>query len=115
MKPRPAPVDGEPPPKAEPDDGNTISTVRVLRSSTTYVTVEHPESWGADEVLAALTSRMMDFGSRVGFYDADSRTKIKDIAIGENEPDQPCNDPFPLTDDDLDGDIEDEESTDTQE
>lgn len=99
MKPRPAPVDGQPPAKAEPDDGNAISTVRVIRTEDAYVTVEHPEGWTEAEVRAALDERKMDFGQKVQFYNADQHTRIKAIAVGENEPDDPMMDPFPLTDD----------------
>lgn len=86
-----------------------ISTVTVQRMMSCDCLVEHPEGWTEEQVRAALTARAMDFGARVQMWDAESKTTLGAIALGEDnvseEPDeegavpyQP--DPFELTDDD---------------
>jgi hypothetical protein len=101
MKPRPAPVEGQPMAPPEPSDGNVISTVRVTRTEDAYVPVEHPEGWSEDDVKSALDARMLDFGTKVQFWNAEQRTRVRAIVLGQNEPDDPMIDPFELTDEDL--------------
>lgn len=110
MKPRLAPVDGTPPGKAEPDDGNAISTVRVTRTEDAYVIVEHPEGWTEAEVTDALHARLLDFAPKIQWWGAASRTKLRAVALGTNEPDDPMMDPFELQPEDIEDEDEDEAS-----
>ena len=65
-----------------------ISTVKVTRAMTATVLVEHPATMTADEVMAGLKERAMDFAGYVSWWDVDSddqRTEIASVALGVDE------------------------------
>ena len=80
----------------EPDEGMTISTVKVCRTQDAFIAVEHPKDWSEEEVLAAIETRQMDFAGKVDWWDAENTTTIDSVALGVNDPDSPHREPFVL-------------------
>lgn len=84
-----------------PDEGNTISTIRVMQVRDAYVAIEHPEGWTPKQLQAALTRRASDLVAAACWWEADQTTRITQVVIGTNAPDEPGAEPVTLTDADL--------------
>lgn len=82
--PMPVHADG---PKWEPDDGMVFSTVEVRQVRTSFVAVEHPEGWTADQLSTAATKRAADIANSAAWYDADTSTELVQVVQAVYEPD----------------------------
>lgn len=91
----------EKPPEPKPAKGNVFSNVHVRRVADAYVAIEHPKGWTEEQVRRALGVRMIDFGGRVQFWNAENRSALAHVYVGEFDPDERMATPFVLTVEDL--------------
>ena len=56
-----------------------ISTVTISRTSKAKVAVEHPDSWGQEEVSRAALARSFDLAERVSFWEGENRTALTGV------------------------------------
>ena len=77
-----------------PGEGMVFSTVKVTRTQNAIVRVEHPAEMSKADVVKAVSDRAMDLAPQIGWYDADTVTKIVGIGYKTGEPDYPGQRPF---------------------
>lgn len=80
-----------------------FSTVEVRQVRTSFVAVEHPEGWTADQLSTAATKRAADIANGACWYDADTSTDLVQVVQAVYEPDDDggYREPISLTEVDL--------------
>lgn len=84
-----------------PDEGNMFSTIKVERTTTAFVAIEHPADWTPEQLAAAASRRRGDIADKARWWDADTSTRVPEIVRGEYAPDEDPREPYMLTASDL--------------
>jgi len=88
------PSNAEGPEIPTPGEGMVFSTVKVTRTQTAIVRIEHPADMAKAAVVSAVNDRALDLAPMIQWWEADTMTKIVGIGYKMDNPDDEEQEPF---------------------